>query len=102
MIKYSYQWVKEWCDENGWTDLFIERYHYWAFPPGAVMPVPVPTPVLEAIRSQRGWTLGERIWISAAIGFTIAGASLGYLTSSPMPFIGAFAFCAVVVGLLED
>ena len=55
MIKhFCDDWVREWCDANGWTDLFMERSnHYWAFPPGAVMPEPIPSKTLRLIKSQK-------------------------------------------------
>jgi hypothetical protein len=36
--------IKEWCQKNNWTELAYreEEKKYYAFPPGAVMPVPVP------------------------------------------------------------
>lgn len=34
--------VESWCLEHGWSDPFWEGDCFWAFPPGAVMPLPVP------------------------------------------------------------
>jgi hypothetical protein len=102
MVKWcSYRWVKTWCDENGWTDLFIERYNYWAFPPGSVMPVPVPSTVLRNLRNQYGATDWERFWSSAAIFTAIAALGCTYYWGSPMPLVAAFAFCAIAVAQLE-
>lgn len=28
-----------WCDQRGWTDLFVNECRFWAFPPGAVLPL---------------------------------------------------------------
>ena len=57
MKHYSDQWVEEWCQENGWTELFLERQdHYWAFPPGAVIPEPIPHQTLKIIKSKKGWS----------------------------------------------
>ncbi|KGF73977.1 hypothetical protein DO97_00060 [Neosynechococcus sphagnicola sy1] len=101
MKKFSEQWIREWCDDNGWTDLFIEHCHYWAFPPGAVMPMPLPGTVLKTIKDQKGWCLEEKIWVGAAIATTLIGSTLTYVLASPMPLIAAFTFCAVVVGRME-
>lgn len=50
-IKYSLERLKKqldsntlaiyfkWCDQRGWTDLFIHESRFWAFPPCAVMPL---------------------------------------------------------------
>jgi hypothetical protein len=31
--------VESWCEKNGYSDSFKADYKWWAFPPGAVMPV---------------------------------------------------------------
>lgn len=41
--------VAAWCRVNGWTDLQPVDNHYWAIPPGAVMPLPIPQEVVRAI-----------------------------------------------------
>ena len=33
--------VQNWCDDRGWTDLFVKEGVFYAFPPQAVIPVPV-------------------------------------------------------------
>lgn len=38
----GYESAQEWCAVNGWTDLFEEEGKFYAFPPKAVMPLPVP------------------------------------------------------------
>ena len=60
MNHYAAQWIEDWCSENGWTDLFRERTDYWAFPPNAVMPVPIPTQVLRSIKANRGLCFEEK------------------------------------------
>jgi hypothetical protein len=102
MNHYCEQWIADWCQDNGWTDWFRERSSYWAFPPNAVMPVPIPNQVLRAIKAEKGLTLSERAWcVSAGISIAVAAVS-GYLLSSPMPVMFAFAFCAIVVAQMED
>lgn len=102
MKHYSDQWIEEWCEENGWTDLFVERCNnYWAFPPGAVMPEPIPTHVLRLIKEQKGQTKQEKFWsISAVIGTFIAVVTT-YVLKCPMPLVLAFAFDAVTAAQLE-
>jgi hypothetical protein len=102
MNHYCYTWVKDWCNENGWTDLFVqERHEYWAFPPNAVMPLPIPAHVLSVIKEQHGLSLDEKRWNLAA--FFAAGVALiaSYWFQSPMPLVIAFAFCAIAVAQLE-
>lgn len=41
--------AKKWCKENGWTDFFIQKERFYAFPPSAVIPLPIPTEVIEKI-----------------------------------------------------
>ena len=102
MKHYCDEWIKEWCHENGWTDLFVERNdNYWAFPPGAVMPEPIPPKVLRFIKAEKGLTFEERwLSISAVIGTIVAIVST-YLLKCPMPLVFAFAFDAVTVAQLE-
>jgi len=42
--------IQKWCENSGWTDLFVQEGQFYAFPPGAVIPLPVPT---EAIKSAK-------------------------------------------------
>jgi hypothetical protein len=87
MRHFHDQWIQEWCEENGWTDLFIERYsNYWAFPPNAVMPEPIPD---------------EKWWLGAAIVCTLTALVLGLMLACPMPIVLAFAFDAVTAAQLE-
>jgi hypothetical protein len=102
MKHYRDEWIQEWCNENGWTDLFIERCdNYWAFPPGAVIPEPIPPQVLRLIKAKKGLTFEERFWSSLAVMGTIAAVVSTYLFRCPMPLVFAFAFDAVTAAQLE-
>lgn len=102
MRHYSDQWVQDWCDNNGWTELFIERRnHYWAFPPNAVMPEPIPPTVLRLIKTERGLCSEEKMWIAIATALTVMGLIAGFLMMCPMPLVLAFAFDAVTAAQLE-
>lgn len=95
-------WIKEWCDENGWTDLFRERYnHYWAFPPGAVMPEPIPSQILRTIKAQKGLCAEEKRLLWAAGVVSAIALFLTYVLRSPMPIVFTFAFDAIIAALLE-
>ncbi|WP_189523469.1 hypothetical protein [Nostoc sp. PA-18-2419] len=99
---YSLQWIETWCQENGWTDLFVERRNnYWAFPPGCVMPEPIPVNVLRLIKAEKGLTFEERLWSTSAVIGTIFAVLLTFWLQSPMPLVLAFAFNAVTVAQLE-
>ncbi|MFB2771651.1 hypothetical protein ACE1AT_20520 [Pelatocladus sp. BLCC-F211] len=39
--------IKKWCQENGWTNLFTQGGQLYAFPPGAVIPLPLPIVNIE-------------------------------------------------------
>lgn len=102
MIKhFSEEWLNEWCYLNGWSDLYIERSQYWAFPPGAVMPEPIPPKVLRLIKAEKGLSGSEKGWSIAAVVVAFIAASVSFLLKCPMPMIFAFAFGAIVVALLE-
>lgn len=102
MNHYALQWIEDWCQDNGWTDLFQECSLYWAFPPNAVMPVPIPADVLRSIKAEKGLCREEQLWCLAAVSSAIAAAVGTYCFASPLPLLLAFAFCAVVVGRMED
>ena len=100
--KYAHQWIQDWCNEHGWTDLFLERYHYWAFPPGAVMPQPIPGDVLYAIKQEKGLSPTERWSYGLGLSLTTLALIVAYLWNTPMPLAFAFGICAVTVAYLED
>lgn len=102
MNHFAPQWIEEWCQENGWTDWFLECSRYWAFPPNAVMPVPIPTAVLRAIKAQKGMCFEEKAWCFAIVGSAIAGAISTYYLGSPVPLMAAFIFGAVTVARMDD
>lgn len=102
MKHYCDHWILEWCHEHGWTDLFQERVnHYWAFPPGAVMPEPIPSRVLREIKSCRGWSPEERIAIAIGWGVTVLSFVGIGVTRSPLPLMFAFVSGAIISALLE-
>jgi hypothetical protein len=102
MNHYCEKWIAEWCSENGWTDWFQEQRRYWAFPPHAVLPVPIPTNALQTIKADKGLSPDERVWSWAAFASLVMSLVVSYGTASPMPLVAAFGFCAVVVARLED
>jgi hypothetical protein len=102
MKHYRDEWIEEWCRENGWTDLFVERHdNYWAFPPGGVMPEPIPTQVLKVIKAKKGFTYEERLWSALAVIGTLVAVVSTYLFKCPMPLVFAFALDAVTAAQLE-
>ncbi len=97
------EWVLEWCEAQGWTDLFVERAsNYWAFPPAAVMPVPIPTDTLLAIKAAKGMSREERLWSAAAIGVAVMAALCSYIWQNPLPLTFAFAAVAMIIAYMED
>lgn len=102
MNHYSPQWIADWCQDNGWTDWFLERSSYWAYPPNAVMPVPIPTQVLRAIKAEKGLSADEKRWCVAAVASGAIALVCGYFLASPMPMVFAFGFCAITVAQMED
>lgn len=101
MKHFCDEWVKEWCDDNGWTDLFIERYDYWAFPPHAVIPLPIPKETLLKIKAVKGFSPHEKIWLGLATFLSILGIILAGILACPMPLVCAFAFCCITFARLE-
>lgn len=102
MKHFCDQWIQEWCFENGWTDPVMEPLnHYWAFPPGGVMPQPIPSDVLRGIKSRNGLSQHEKMWTATAIAFAVVMAWLSYVLKCPMPLIAGFAYGAFVAAGLE-
>lgn len=75
--------------------------HYWAFPPGAVIPEPIPVDALRTIKSQQGLSRQEKAWSATAIAFAVVMVGLSYVLKCPMPLIAGFAYAAFVVAGLE-
>ena len=102
MQHFNDEWIQEWCDRNGWTDVFMERYnHYWAFPPNCVMPEPIPQKVMRLIKSEKGLTSDEQKWFSWATVVSLAAVAASFFLATPMPIMFAFAFDAIVVARME-
>lgn len=75
---------------------------YWAFPPHAVIPMPIPDDALQTIKAQYGLSPQEKVWCAAAWIVGALGLGLTYWLECPIPLVAAFAFCAVTVALFED
>jgi len=102
MKHFSDEWINQWCQDNGWTDLVVDRQNtYWAFPPGAVMPEPIPNRELKVIKDRKGLSRQERMWAIAAVIFTITATIASGVMKCPIPIVLAFAFCAVTVGQFD-
>lgn len=102
MKHFAAQWIDEWCQKSGWTDCFFECSQDWAFPPNAVMPVPIPTQVLCTIKAEPSLCNEEKIWCFSAILSVVLAVILTWLLVSPMPLVAAFIYCAVTVARMED
>ncbi len=97
-----YPQLSQWCHDNGWTDLFVERYQFWAFPPGSVLPLPLPSAVLEDIHIKHYHRLKYSLSYGAVLLGTGVAIVLTALSHSPMPLMAAFAFGAIAIGILDD
>ncbi|AFZ12285.1 hypothetical protein Cri9333_1391 [Crinalium epipsammum PCC 9333] len=101
MKHFCEHWIQEWCEENGWTDLVIDSGNYWAFPPGAVMPEPIPPRALKLIKANKGFCFEEKLCVAAALVVSFSGSICAYVIKSPIPLVLAFSFTALMVPLLE-
>ena len=102
MQHFHDEWIQEWCDLNGWTDLFKERYnHYWAFPPNGVMPEPIPQKVMRLIKSEKGLSVSEKRWLLGAGVISAIALASSWFFMSPMPLMLAFGFDAVTFARME-
>lgn len=102
MQHFHDEWIQEWCDHNGWTDLFRERYnHYWAFPPNCVMPEPIPQRVMRIIKSEKGLSGTEQRWLILAVVVSAISLVSSCFWMSPMPLMLAFGFDAITFARME-
>lgn len=75
---------------------------YWAFPPHAVIPMPIPDDVLRSLKDQYGLSPQEKVWCAAAWIVGGMGIALTYWLECPIPLVAAFAFCAITVAQMDD
>ncbi len=102
MKHFHDEWLQEWCDNNGWTDLISERHdRYWAFPPNGVMPEPIPSKILMTIKKEKGFTNTEKRWATAAVIVSIVAIIASWIMACPLPIMPAFCFDAIVFALME-
>lgn len=102
MQHFHDEWIQEWCDLNGWTDLFQERYNnYWAFPPNCVMPEPIPQKVMRIIKNEKGLSSSERKWAISAVAVSAIALFATYFWMCPMPLMLAFGFDAVTFARMD-
>jgi hypothetical protein len=102
MSRSFYQYLQQWCQEHDWTDLFVEQFQFWAFPPGSVIPVPIPTYALEGFYRRRKISIPFRLLILAVIGVSLLAVVRTVLTLSPMPLVFAFGLCMFVFAVLDE
>ncbi len=96
-----YRYIQQWCQEHGWTDLFIEQRQFWAFPPGSFIPVPVPARAIERFYTKYRPTPQAKALSLSVAAVALGTAVLTALTLSPVPLLLGFGFCAITVALLE-
>lgn len=102
MRHYRDEWIQEWCDHNGWTDpMSVSTNFYWAFPPNGVMPEPIPGDILRLIKSEKGLTQDEKVWLGSAMSISLIAAIFTYFWHCPLPLVIAFGFSAVTAARLE-
>jgi len=102
MQHFHDEWIQEWCDLNGWTDLVRERYNsYWAFPPNCVMPEPIPQKVMKLIKNEKGLSKSEQKLLAWTTAISLGAFMCSYLWMSPMPLMLAFGLSAVSFASME-
>lgn len=82
--------------------MFIEQRQFWAFPPGSVLPVPVPTHAIEGFYSTREMLPQVGLLNLFSVGVTLGAVLLTVVTLSPVPLLLAFGCCAIAVAILEE
>ena len=101
MKHYCDEWVQEWCQENGWSDLYVEQNQYWAFRPNAVMPEPIPSETLQSIKQHNGLSPQEKRWSITAIVATIIGLVMSLYFLCPIFLILVFGFDSFTIANID-
>lgn len=102
LLRYHPQWIADWCQEHGWTDVFVECRQFWAFPPGAVLPQPIPTEVLTAIKKAQGLSPFEQQSFSVGLGLFCLAIAIAWYWTTPVPLLSLFGLAAGWVAWLDD
>jgi len=102
MNKYCMSWIQEWCRANNWSEPFRQCDEYWAFPPQAVMPLPIPSQELQLIKAEKGASPAERLWFAMVWSVSAIALTTGVWLQNPMPMVFAFAFCAMVFAAMDE
>ncbi|MGB7415704.1 MAG: hypothetical protein WA902_15975, partial [Thermosynechococcaceae cyanobacterium] len=92
--------VMGWCQEHGWSDLFVDHHQYWAFPPGAVMPLPLPSTVYQEFKGQDRSDCLTVLY--GLLSVSAAAILMSLQQQSPMPAVFAFCLCALGVASFEE
>jgi hypothetical protein len=101
MPRVLHRYIQQWCQEHGWTDLFIEQRQFWAFPPGSFIPVPVPTSAIKRFYANQYPTRQAKVLSLSVVGAALGAVTITALTLSPVPLLLGFGCCAIAVALLE-
>lgn len=101
-LRYHPQWITDWCEEHGWTDVFVECRQFWAFPPGAVLPQPIPLDVLIAIKKDQGMSPLEWQSCSVLLGLLLLAIAIAWHWTTPLPLLSLFGLMTGWVAWLDD
>ncbi|MCS7029933.1 MAG: hypothetical protein NZL92_00170 [Gloeomargarita sp. SKYG116] len=102
MKRWADAWIDRWCREHGWSEWMAVEGTYWAFPPQAVMPVPIPEEVLHQLKATYGLSPHER-WAVGLMGVSSLAAFIGsWYSHCPLPLVGVFTLGALLTAALDD
>lgn len=101
LLRYHPQWIADWCQEHGWTDVFVECRQFWAFPPGAVLPQPIPTEALVDIKKSQGLSPFEQQSFSVGLGLFCLAIAIAWYWTTPVPLLSLFVLAAGWVAWLD-
>jgi len=95
--------IKKWCEDSGWTDLFVHQRQFYAFPPGAVVPLAVPTKVIESAKKIREILLRGLKQLFLIIVQSLAFIVLTYLCGFPIwvSLIGVILLSVIVISIRQ-
>lgn len=95
-------WIEEWCEVNGWMDLFMERFnYYWVFFFGVVMLEFIFGKIFWVIKLEKGFCEEEKVWLIVVVVVFVLAIGFVFLFKNFMFVVLVFVFDVVIVGCLE-
>jgi hypothetical protein len=92
--------IRKWCQANHWTDLFIQDKQFYAFPPNAVIPLPIVLDEIRQLKKPSG--IRHQRTIQQALTTFISVVILGSLFCVVIEIVIALSFLILKTVLIHS